>query len=143
MGGDLPPPDGFVDCVEPLMDKELRYSRVEIVESTPARVHVRWRYQSTDFMYKVWGDMPVEDYIFYPDGFGTRTLTLKSALASTYEVQEFIIIAPQAGFPFQVLDPKMVDIPFHRRPETGNPVSGARRKINSRRDQAPGSGRSA
>jgi hypothetical protein len=108
----LPPPDGFVDCVEPLMDKELRYSRVEIVESTPARVHIRWRYQSTDFMYKVWGDMPVEDYIFYPDGLGTRTLTLKSAPASTYEVQEFIIIAPQSGFPFQVLDPKMVDILF-------------------------------
>jgi hypothetical protein len=108
----LPPPDGFVDCVEPLMDKELRYSRVEIVESTPARVHVRWRYQSTDFMYKVWGDMPVEDYIFYPDGFGTRTLTLKSAPGSTYEVQEFIIITPQSGFPFQVLDPKVVDILF-------------------------------
>ena len=108
----LPPPDGFVDCVEPLMDKELRYSRVEIVESTPARVHVRWRYQSTDFMYKVWGDMPVEDYIFYPDGFGTRTLTLKSAIPSTYEVQEFIIIAPQSAFPFQVLDPKTVDILF-------------------------------
>ena len=33
---------GAVDCVEPLMDKELRYGRVEIVESTPARVHVRW-----------------------------------------------------------------------------------------------------
>jgi len=116
----LPPADGFVDCVEPLMDKELRYSRVEIVESTPARVHVRWRYQSTDFMYKVWGDMPVEDYIFYPDGFGTRTLTLKSAPGSTYEVQEFIIIAPQSAFPFQVLDPKMVDILF---------VDGQKREI--------------
>ena len=39
------------------MDKELRYSRVEIVESTAARVHVRWSYQSTDFNYKVWGDV--------------------------------------------------------------------------------------
>jgi hypothetical protein len=116
----LPPADGFVDCVEPLMDKELRYSRVEIVESTPARVHIRWRYQSTDFMYKVWGDMPVEDYIFYPDGFGTRTLTLKSAPGSIYEVQEFIIIAPQSAFPFQVLDPKTVDILF---------IDGQRREI--------------
>ncbi|MEW5976499.1 MAG: hypothetical protein AB1898_11920 [Acidobacteriota bacterium] len=108
----LPPADGFVDCVEPLMDKELRYSRVEIVESTPARVHVRWRYQSNDFLYKVWGDMPVEDYIFYRDGFGTRTLTLKSAPGATYEVQEFIILAPQSGFPFQVLDPKIADVLF-------------------------------
>lgn len=108
----LPPPDGFVDCVEPLMDKELRYSRVEIVESTPARVHIRWRYQSTDFLYKVWGDMPVEDYYFYPDGFGTRILNLKSAPGSIYEVQEFIVITPQSAFPFKVLDPKMTDILF-------------------------------
>lgn len=108
----LPPPDGFVDCVEPLMDKELRYSRVEIVESTPARLHVRWRYQSTDFLYKVWGDMPVEDYYFYPDGFGTRILNLKNAPGAVYEVQEFIILAPQSGFPFKVLNPRMTDILF-------------------------------
>jgi hypothetical protein len=108
----LPPPDGFVDCVEPLMDKELRYSRVEIVESTPARVHVRWRYQSNDFAYKVWGDMPVEDYYFYPDGFGTRVLNLKSAPGAIYEVQEFIILTPQAAFPFKVLAPNIVDILF-------------------------------
>jgi hypothetical protein len=44
-----PPPEGFADSVEPLMDKELRYARVEIVESTAARVHVRWSYQSCDF----------------------------------------------------------------------------------------------
>ena len=40
------------------MDKELRYGRVEIMESTAARVHVRWTYQSTDLHYKVWGDGP-------------------------------------------------------------------------------------
>ncbi len=122
----LPPPDGFVDCVEPLMDKELRYSRVEIVESTPARVHVRWRYQSTDFEYKVWGDMPVEDYYFYPDGFGTRTLSLKSAPDSVYEVQEFIILAPQSAFPFQVLDPSITDILFldGQKREIGFPATG-------------------
>ena len=72
-----PFPPGATDCVEPLMDKELRYGRVEIVESTPARVHVRWTYQSNDLLYKVWGDQAVEDYYFYPDGFGTRVLTLQ------------------------------------------------------------------
>ena len=73
-----PLPDGFVDAVEPLMDKELRYGRVEIIESTPSRVHVRWTYQSTDFQYKVWGDLATEDFYFYPDGFGTRVLNLKT-----------------------------------------------------------------
>jgi hypothetical protein len=107
-----PPPDGFTDSVEPLMDKELRYSRVEILESSASRVHVRWTYQSTDFMYKVWGDAPVEDYYFYPDGFGTRVLSLTSAPGAQYEVQEMIVLAPQAAFPYQVLNPKMVDILF-------------------------------
>ena len=79
-------PQGAVDCVEPLMDKELRYSRVEIVESTSARVHVRWSYQSTDFNYKVWGDEAVEDYYFYPDGFGTRVVNLKADPKNDYEL---------------------------------------------------------
>lgn len=98
-----PLPGGFVDCVEPLMDKELRYSRVEIVESTPARVHVRWTYQSTDFVYNVWGDAAQEDFYFYPDGYGMRVLALKSALDSKYELSEFIVIAPQDAYPLEFL----------------------------------------
>jgi len=106
-----PPPDGL-DCVEPLMDKELRYGRVAIVESTAARVHVRWTYQSCDFNYKVWGDSAVEDYYFYPDGFGTRFLTLTSAPDGDYELSEFIILTPQATYPLRVLPPNLVDVLF-------------------------------
>jgi len=65
---------------------------VEILESSTARVHVRWSYQSCDFKYKIWGDSAVEDFYFYPDGFGTRVLTLQSALDSDYELSEFIIL---------------------------------------------------
>ena len=79
------------------MDKELRYGRVEIVESTSARVHVRWSYQSTDFNYKVWGDEAVEDYYFYPDGFGTRVVSLKADPKNDYELSEFIILTPARG----------------------------------------------
>jgi hypothetical protein len=104
-----PPPDGFVDSVEPLMDKELRYGRVEILESTPSRVRVRWTYQSTDFLYKVWGDEAQEDFCFYPDGFGTRTLTLKSAPGADYELSEFIILTAQSAYPFEVLPKDIVD----------------------------------
>jgi hypothetical protein len=102
-------PKGAVDCVEPLMDKELRYGRVEIIESTSARVHVRWSYQSTDFNYKVWGDVVVEDYFFYPDGFGTRVVNLKSDPKNDYELSEFIILTPQGAFPFAVLPDDPVD----------------------------------
>ena len=107
-----PPKDAFADCVEPLMDKELRYGRVEIVESTPARVRVRWSYQSCDFLYKVWGDTAVEEFCFYPDGFGTRTLTLQSTLDGNYELSEFIILTPQGAYPFERLPSNLVDIVF-------------------------------
>jgi hypothetical protein len=107
-----PPPDGFTDSVEPLMDKELRYGRVDVVETTVARVHVRWTYQSCDFKYKVWGDSAVEDFYFYPDGFGTRVLTLQSALDSNYELSEFIILTPQDAYPLQMLPANVVDILF-------------------------------
>jgi hypothetical protein len=105
-------PEGAVDCVEPLMDKTLRFSRVEIVESTTARVHVRWSYQSTDFNYKVWGDEAVEDYTFYPDGFGTRVVNLKSDPKNDYELSEFIVLTPQGAYPFDVLPNDPVDALF-------------------------------
>jgi hypothetical protein len=105
-------PAGAVDCVEPLMDKELRYSRVAIVESTAARVHVRWTYQSTDLLYKVWGDSVAEDYDFYPDGFGTRVVNLKADPSNNYELSEFIILTPPGAYPFAVLPDNPVDALF-------------------------------
>jgi len=94
-----PPPGAFVDSIEPLMDKELRYSNVEIIESTPARVHVRWTYQSVSFKYEVFGDQTIEDYYFYPDGFGTRTLRLKKRPAAPYELSEFIVLSAPGMYP--------------------------------------------
>lgn len=128
-----PPPDGFTDSVEPLMDKELRYGRVRIVESTPARVHVRWTYQSCDFLYKVWGDLSTEDFYFYPDGFGTRTLTLRSAPGAQYEVSEFIILTPAAAYPLDVLPRQLVDLIY---------VDGEKHTVNFPYvDAPPGRGR--
>ncbi len=105
-------PQGAVDCVEPLMDKELRYGRVELVEATAAQIHLRWTYQSTDFNYKVWGDEAVEDYYFYPDGFGTRVVSLKADPKNNYELSEFIILTPAGAYPFDVLPEHAVDALF-------------------------------
>jgi hypothetical protein len=127
-------PAGAVDCVEPLMDKELRYGRVAIVESTAARVHVRWTYQSTDLHYKVWGDAVSEDYYFYPDGFGTRVVNLKADPANDYEVSEFIILTPAGTYPFEVLPDDPVDALFldGRKRAFGfpNPTAGAARPVD-------------
>ena len=101
---------GRFDCVEPLQDKELRYGRVEIVESTPARVHVRWSYQSCDLYYKVWGDFAVEDFYFYPDALGTRVLTLTAHPDVWVETNEFIVFTPQAGYPFAMVPADLIDM---------------------------------
>jgi len=84
--------------------------KVKIIESTPSRVHVRWTYQSTDFTYKVWGDAPTEDFYFYPDGFGTRVLNLRSAPDANYELSEFILLAPQAALRFSFIPRELVRV---------------------------------
>ena len=102
-------PDGTRDCPEPLFDSELRYGRVRVLESSASRVHVRWEYQLTDVRYEIWGGAAREDFYFYPDGFGTRVLTLPSVPGSAYQLSEFIILTPQAAYPFEVLPRYLVE----------------------------------
>ncbi len=104
-------PDG-VDCVDAASDKELRRSRVEIIESTAARVHVRWTAQPCDLNYKVWGETATEDFYFYPDGFGSRTVTLQTEPKAEYEIEELLILTPPAAYPLRVLPEKLVDVLF-------------------------------
>ena len=104
--------DGSRDFPEPLYDFELRYGSVDIIESTPSRVHVRWTYQATDVNYRVWGDQAREDFYFYPDGFGTRVLTISSKPNSRYQMSEFIILTPQSALPLQVLPRQIADVLF-------------------------------
>jgi hypothetical protein len=102
------PEDGFPGSVEPLSDRELRYGSVRIVESTAARVHVQWRYQPTsDAPYKTWGEYVTEDFVFYPDGFATRALTLASEPGWRFELTEFIVFTSQSTYPLEKLQPRM------------------------------------
>jgi Concanavalin A-like lectin/glucanases superfamily len=104
-------PDGL-DCIDAASDKELRRSRVEIIESTAARVHVRWTAQPCDLNYKVWGETATEDFYFYPDGFGSRTVTLQSEPKAEYEIEELLILTPPAGYPLRVLPENLIDVLF-------------------------------
>ena len=57
-------------CAEHMADKENRYSHVRIIENTPARKVIHWRYASADITYKLadeksWTD---EYHYIYPDG---------------------------------------------------------------------------
>jgi hypothetical protein len=71
---------------EPMADKQCRTSHVRIIESTPARVVVHWRYAPlyTDYAHAHvdpetgWGDWVDEYYLMYPDGVGIRKVSVSS-----------------------------------------------------------------
>ena len=65
-------------CYEPIMDKRLKYSNVEILESNAARVRVRWRYACNDLRYRIFHGNTRGEEIFtiYPDGIAVREVTV-------------------------------------------------------------------
>lgn len=100
----------FVDCIEPLMDKECRYSRVAIVHNSPARVLIHWRYPLSDFNYKIFENEWVDEYYYlYPDGIGVRTIVGWLAPGVKHEMNELITILPPAVHPSDVLPSNAVD----------------------------------
>ena len=99
---------GAVDCVEPIMDKDCRYSRAEIVESNPARAVVKWSYALTDFEQKIIRDERAEEtFTLYPDGIGTRFLR-GFYRSGWHENQEFIVINRPGRRPSDALSPQAI-----------------------------------
>lgn len=75
--------EGAQSCCEHMSDYQARHSHVRVIENSPARTIIHWRYASVDVLYKhpntcrneggfgVWTD----EYItIYPDGVGVRTV---------------------------------------------------------------------
>jgi hypothetical protein len=92
------------DC-EPMSDKQSRYSHVSILESSPARAVIHWRYALTEARnYKGsaadpdtgWFDWVDEYWTVYPDGVAIRKQMLWSSKIDNkdqgYEWQETIVI---------------------------------------------------
>jgi len=104
--------ENLLDCVEPLQDKECRYSRTEIVSNTAARAVVDWRYAETDFNYKICNNEWVDEtYTFYPDGFGVRKIRgsiRTSQPGDWHETCEFLVLAPNGVRPYEVLPKDIV-----------------------------------
>ena len=104
--------ENLLDCVEPLQDKECRYSRVDIFSSTPARAVVNWRYAEADFNYKICNNEWVDEtYTFYPDGFGVRKVRgsiRTSQPGDWHETCEFLVIAPKGVRPYEVFTKNLV-----------------------------------
>jgi len=101
-------PDGE-DC-EPMSDKQSRYSHVRILENSPARVVIHWRYALSEVEnYKIadapssiaWGDWGDEYWYIYPDGIAVRKQVLWSDIPEREksEFQESIVLIPAGERP--------------------------------------------
>lgn len=102
-------------CLEPMQDRRCQYSNVKIIENTPARCIVHWRYALNDIWYGLanvdsmtgWGDWSDEIYTIYPDGVAVRSQTLHSSrLTDKYEWHESMIIMGQGQRPEDILSPQ-------------------------------------
>lgn len=108
---------GALGCAEPMSDKQTRFSRVSILENSPARVVVHWRYALTDTRYifartdpiNGWGDWSDEYHIIYPDGIGVRKICLWSSQpGEPHEFQESIVLIPAGRRPEDVIETEAV-----------------------------------
>ncbi len=95
-------------CVEPMSDKQCRYSHVRIIENNDARVIVHWRYAPIDVHYEHpfidektgWSDWVDEYYVIYPDATGIRNITAHSTnLEKWIEFHEGIVINQPGTLP--------------------------------------------
>ena len=100
---------GGEDC-EPMSDKQTRYSHASILESSPARAVVHWRYMPCEtrnyagsFADPItgWSDWVDEYWTVYPDGIAVRKQVLWSSEHGewAHEWQETIIVNPPGQRP--------------------------------------------
>ena len=95
-------------CVEPMSDKQCRFSHVRIIESHDARVVVHWRYAPVDVRYNHpfidpltgWSDWVDEYYTIYPDAVGVRKITVQTTRPDLWtEFQEAIVVNQPGTMP--------------------------------------------
>lgn len=105
--------DGEPGCFEPMSDRVLRWSNVEIVESNPVRVVVHWRYMLANYLYRLWYEgyfdekvQPWVDeyYYLYPDGTGIRKIVYVPIASCSNEVSELIAVNGGGTFPSDNLE---------------------------------------
>ena len=91
---------GTGECFEAMGDKQCSYSHVRIIENTPARAVIHWRYALASISHKIMfetetypGDWMDEYWTAYPDGVVVRKQVLWSEYKSpgAYQFQETIL----------------------------------------------------
>lgn len=111
-------PDG-ADC-EPMSDKQNRYAHVRILESTPARAVIHFRYGQCEVEHYIcanpdpftgWTDVADDYYTVYPDGVAARhTVAWTTNIGKIPEFQETIIINPPGTRPEDNIETKALTL---------------------------------
>ena len=109
---------GGKGCQEPMSDKEAFSNHAKILENTPARTVVQWRYPLVDVYHTIanydantgWGDWSDWTYTIYPDGVAAKNMRLWSSGPINHEWQEGMVITGPDQHPEQVVetDPALV-----------------------------------
>lgn len=103
---------GGQKCQEPMSDKESYTNHVRIIENTPARVVVQWRYPLIDVLHVKanfneetgWGDWADWYYTICPDGVAFKKMHLRTHGKRKHEWQESMVILGPDQHPEQVLE---------------------------------------
>jgi hypothetical protein len=101
-------------CYEPMSDRLLRWSRVDVLQDNAVRKIIRWRYVLIDPDYRVPDDEHGKDlpeveelWTIYPDGTTLRRMTyfpkLDTSFRSWHEVMEMIAVAGTRSVPSEHL----------------------------------------
>jgi len=105
---------GLDSLCEPMQDHDSRHSNVRLIQSTPARVIVHWRYHPSTLANKIpfvdetgWGDTVDEYHYVYPDETAVRDTTLYTSKPNVFnEWHEAIPTMGPGQIPEDCLDMK-------------------------------------
>lgn len=115
-------------CAEHMSDAQCRYSRVRLIENTPARKVIHWRYFPTDVQYKLpyfdeltgWPTVIDEYYYIYPDGVYTRGYhSFDDESSPVDQYQETTIVNPSRTYPDDNVEREAITLADHQ----GNEIS--------------------
>jgi hypothetical protein len=99
-------------CCEPMSDKKVVFGYVQVLEQSPARVVLKWRYPESNVGYQVYGEDPntgwgdwCEWYLtIYPDGTVTKRMRVYMEKMHSHEWQESMAIFGPDQHPEQVVE---------------------------------------
>ena len=111
--------DNKEGCFEHMQDPKCLYSHVRVIENTPARIVVHWRYapvSAYNHLWNVdertgWGLWVDEYYYFYPDRTGIRQVSWqKGSLGRPSQFQESIVLAQPGQVQGDVINADFVTV---------------------------------